>query len=285
MQKTDLVLAKDNVKFSVEEYETLKGGNATSVAQRIYYAQEVGMKLKQVKASMTDGSIIVESGALHFFKGNIEVTNPTGGVGGLFKKLATSALSGEKAFNPIYKGTGEIYLEPSFGHFLLVEMNNETLICDKGMFYAATGGIEVSVAMQKNLSSAFMGGEGLFQTKLMGTGVAVLASPVPDSEIKKYTLNGDTLKVDGNFALLRKGDIDFTVEKSAKGLFGSLTSGEGLLQTFRGKGEVWIAPTQGVYEKIQEGGLSHLSTAQASSGTVTKNKNTLFGSIFSAFRD
>lgn len=276
-----LVLSKNNVTISIEEYETLKGGNSTTVAQRVFYAKEVGMKLKQVKAELTNGALTVETGALHFFKGAIEVENKSGGVGGLFSKLAKSALTGEGAFNPIYKGTGEVWLEPSFGHFLLVELNNETLICDKGMFYAATDGIDIGVAMQSNVSSAIFGGEGLFQTKLTGTGIAVLASPVPDCEIKKYQLNGDTLKVDGNFALLRKGNVEFSVTKSAKGLFGTLTSGEGLLQTFTGHGEVWIAPTQAIYDKIQQTGLSDLSQAQQSSGSKTKSKKSFLGSFLS----
>ena len=281
MQSTDLVLASDNVQFSIEEYETLKGGNSAVVAEKIFFAKEVQMKLKQVKAVLNGGSIIVETGALHFMSGNISVTNPSGGVGGLFKKLATSSLTGEGAFNPVYTGTGEVWLEPSFGHFLLVKLDNETLICDKGMFYVATSGIDVSVAMQSNISSALFGGEGLFQTKLVGTGIVVLSSPVPVSEIKKVHLNGDTLKVDGNFALLRKGNVEFSVTKSSKGIFGTLASGEGLLQTFTGHGEVWIAPTQSVYEKLQVQGLAYLSQAQASSGNMTKTKRGFLSTLLS----
>ena len=55
-------------------------------------------------------------------------------------------------------------------------------------------------------------------------------------------------QVDGDFALMRSGRIEFSVEKSTKGLLGTVASGEGLLQTFRGTGRVWIAPTQPLYD-------------------------------------
>ena len=259
-----------NTTFDVMSYESLKGGLDATAAQKIFYASQSGMRLKQVRATLNNSIITVEAGALHFLNGNIEVTNKMGGVGGFISKKITSKLTGEGAFNPTYSGTGEVYLEPSFGHFILVELNNETMICDKGMFYAADSGIEVSVAVQSNISSAVFGGEGLFQTKLSGTGTVVLASPVPDEEVVKVTLSGaDTLQVDGNFALLRKGNVSFTVEKSTKGLIGTLTSGEGLLQTFRGQGEVWIAPTQSIYEKMSFLGLASMTGPSAGSNTNT----------------
>ena len=74
--------------------------------------------------------------------------------------------------------------------------------------------------------------------------------PVPKEEIMRYTLNDEKLSVDGNFALMREDTLQFKVEKSSKGIMGTLVSGEGFLQTFSGKGNVWIAPTQGVYEKL-----------------------------------
>jgi len=64
---------------------------------------------------------------------------------------------------------------------------------------------------------------------------------------KKIKLHNEKLVVDGNFSLLRKGSIDFTVEKSTKGIFGTMISGEGLVQVFRGNGEVWLAPTLHYY--------------------------------------
>ena len=126
--------------------------------------------------------------------------------------------------------------------------------------------------MQGTVSSAIFGGEGLFQSHIAGNGVAVLYSPVPKEEIVKYQLNGDKLFVDGNFALLRNEAVQFKVERSSKKLVGSLVSGEGLLQTFNGQGEVWIAPTQGVYEKLTSTrGMASFADNPTSAGTFVKS--------------
>ncbi len=123
--------------------------------------------------------------------------------------------------------------------------------------------------MQKNVSSALLGGEGLFQTKIRGTGICVFELPVPLSEVRCIQLHNETLSVDGNFALMRSGNIEFTVEKSTKNLLGTFSSGEGLLQTFRGTGRVWLAPTQGVYQKIRWNGFDSLSSSPKASSTTT----------------
>jgi len=75
--------------------------------------------------------------------------------------------------------------------------------------------------------------------------------------------------VDGNFALMRTGRIDFSVEKSTRSLLGTITSGEGLLQTFRGTGSVWLAPTQDIYQRLRSGGMASLTAATRTSNTAT----------------
>jgi Mitochondrial biogenesis AIM24 len=118
-------------------------------------------------------------------------------------------------------------------------------------------------------AKALFGGEGLFQTKVAGSGICVFESPVPADEVLRVDLKNEALRVDGNFALMRTGSIEFSVERSTKGLLGTLTSGEGLLQTFRGTGSVWLAPTQEIYERLQTGSIATLSAAPRSSSTNT----------------
>lgn len=228
-------------RFEILQYKELQLPNH-------FYAQKSGIRLKQIRIKLNNGTIMMEAGALHFMKGNISAENPLGGAS-IFKKLASSVLTKEKAFKPIYTGQGEIYLEPSFGHYLLYQLKDEEIIVDKGMFYCCDSTVKVGVAAQKNISSTAKGGEGFFQTKLSGTGIAVLTSPVPKDEIIKFQLENERLQVDGNFAILRSGNIQFTVTKSTKSIIGSMTSGEGLLQTFTGTGQVWIAPTQYLYQQ------------------------------------
>jgi uncharacterized protein (AIM24 family) len=125
--------------------------------------------------------------------------------------------------------------------------------------------------MQKNISSAAFGGEGIFQTSIKGSGIAVLYSPVPISEIEKIELDDEKLSVDGNFALMRTEGINFKTEKSSKSWLATSVSGEGLLQTFSGTGTVWIAPTQGIYEqRATNEGIANMSLAPGSMNTSTE---------------
>lgn len=251
----------------IKEWQNLEGSDDIQTARTIYYARQVGMRLRQVMLTINNSSVIIEPGALHFMQGNIKSEVKAGGIGGLAQKLVTSALTKETVFRPRYSGTGTIHLEPSFGHYLLVQIDSETIV-DKGMFYASSSEVLVSAAMQKNISAGLAGGEGWFQTRLTGNGWCVLASPVPESEIIKVTLNNDKLTVDGNFALLRKGKIDFAVEKSNKSILGSIRSGEGLFQTFTGTGEVWLAPTQSIYDHLTAGTLDNFSNPEQRSSNT-----------------
>ncbi|WP_089965614.1 AIM24 family protein [Lihuaxuella thermophila] len=227
-------------KFEILQYKPLE-------LPDYYFSQKSGVRLKQVRITLNNGTVMTEAGALHFMKGHITVENSVGGATGMLKKLASSMLTNESVFKPTYQGQGEIYLEPDFGHYLIHQLDHEEIIVDKGMFYCCESTVKVGLAAMKNISSATRGGEGFFQTKLSGSGICVLKSPVPQDEIIKFQLNNERLQVDGDFALLRSGSIQFTVEKSTQSMIGSVTSGEGLLQTFTGTGQVWIAPTQHLY--------------------------------------
>ena len=161
-------------------------------------------------------------------------------------------------FKPVLRGTGEVFLESSFGYFTLIELEDEEIIIDDKLFYACEEGIEVEPIMQKNISSMFFGKEGLYQTKLSGSGIVVLEIPVPEKEILRCKIFRDTLKVDGNFAILRSGNIEFTVEKSGTTLVGTAINGEGLLNVYNGTGEVWLVPTSSIYDTLKESGLKDL---------------------------
>jgi uncharacterized protein (AIM24 family) len=260
-------MKNDNVKFEIFEWEELKGGGSISDSVSLFFLKEGKVTLKEAKITLNNSSVNLEAGALYYQKGDLEIESKAGGVLGLGKKLLKSMATGETVFKPKYTGTGEITLEPTFGHYALVELENETIIVDDGVFYACEAGIEVGAAAMKNISSAALGGEGLFQTKLSGSGIVLLEIPVPQTEIIEYKLENDTLKVDGNFAILRNGNINFTVEKSTKSLIGSATSGEGLLNVYRGTGIVWLVPTKPVYDSLRYFGISGMSNPGGTSNT------------------
>ncbi|MGM9534214.1 MAG: AIM24 family protein [Intestinibacter sp.] len=257
LEKKTSVLGKyshNNAEFEILSYDKLEGAQSVNMAQSIFFAKETGLKVKQVKITLNNSSIKTEAGALYYYKGNIESKTNIGGATGLFKKAVSGALTSESAIKPVYTGTGEIYLEPSFKHYIVMELDNDSIIVDKGLFFCCSAEINIKPVSQKNISSALLGGEGIFQMELSGTGIVVLESNVPESEIVEYDLtNGEVLKVDGNFAIARTSGVSFSVTKSDKSLFGSAINGEGLLNSFSGTGKVWLAPTAPMYNRLYSG--------------------------------
>ena len=250
-------------KFQIFEYENLDGATDVETAFGLNIIRQSGIKLKQIRIMLEDSSVKLEPGSLSYMKGNIEVKNKSGGLIGFGKKIISSKLTGETAFKPTYSGTGEIFLEPSFGHFALIELEDDEIIVSDNMFYACEEDIDVNAAMQKNISSTFLGNEGLYQTRIEGNGIVALKVPVPESEIFKCILINDTLKVDGNFAILRTGNIEFSVEKSSKSIIGTAISGEGLVNVYRGTGEVWLVPTKNIYKELKMSGAIEINKLQS----------------------
>ncbi|TAF32505.1 MAG: AIM24 family protein [Cytophagales bacterium] len=201
-----------------------------------------------VEFEINNSGLLLEPGALHYMYGRLDISVQSaasggGGFSGMFKR----AVSGESSYLTNVKGTGKVFLEPTKGkYFFGVTLNNESMVADKGLFFAGADSVQVSAEMQSNVSAALFGGEGLFQTKVTGTGVVIFESPVPAHEIKCVEINNEKVFVDGNFAVLRTGGVQFAVEKSSKSTMGSSKSGEGLLQTFTGTGRVWLVPSQDV---------------------------------------
>lgn len=253
--------------FQVLEYDNLEGAYDLNTLMQLDFMKKSKIKLKQVRIILDDTAVKIEAGALSYMKGNIKIKSKTGGVVGLGKKLFASKVTGESMLKPVFEGTGEIFLEPSFGYYALIELDDEEIIIDDGMFYACEEEIEIDISMQKSISSMVFGNEGLYQTKLKGSGIVLLEIPIPENEILRCKLYKDTLKVDGNIAILRSGNIDFTVEKSGTSLIGTTLNGEGLLNVYKGIGEVWLAPTRSIYNELSESGLNTLTNPSGSNNT------------------
>lgn len=238
------------LRVEILEYQKLLGISDTSTAQRVFFMEHQNIRVRQIALYLNEESVTVERGAMSYFQGNLEMVSGvtlSNAIGKMFK----ASVTGEQMSQPQYSGTGLLVLEPSFRHFIVLQLaENESIVIDDGMFYCAQGSVQIQVIPQKNLSAAIAGGKTFFQQQLIGPGIVVLESVVPMQEINVMQLNNDTLKVDGKFAILRSSSLEFTVERSAKTLVGSAMSGEGLVNVYRGTGEIWLAPTIKVYNTL-----------------------------------
>ncbi len=244
----------ERMTIEILGYVDLRGSADFISAEHIFFLNQAGIYLKQVHVDMQDSELLVEPGKLHYMKGNLElksVLSKVEGWGGISQAVGRALAAKETLFLTVIRGSGEIFLEPVFKHMMVLRLQDEAVIVDKGSFICAEGTLRVTAVMQRTLSAALLGGEGLFQTKVAGRGVALFLSPVPYNEVRRFDLVNEKLYVDGNFTLMRSADLVFRTELSSKNFLQSLTSGEFLVHTFEGTGSVWLAPTQDVYRDIE----------------------------------
>lgn len=254
-------LQNDNRKFikSIGNFHVLEYMQDASVspmnAMNEYFMSKMNVRRRQVVIDIDKNhSAIIQAGAMQWMGGHVEATSGVKGIGDLFGKAIKGAVTKETAVKPEYVGEGCLVLEPTYKYIILVDMAKwgaTGMTIEDGMFLACDANVKNKVVARKNLSSAVLGGEGLFNLSLQGDGVAALESNVPEEELIEVVLENDELKIDGNLAVCWSSNLDFTVERTTKTLVGSAVSGEGLVNVYRGTGRVLmcpVAPTSSFFE-------------------------------------
>ena len=218
--------------------------NSMSNAMQEYYASKMNVRNRQVMIELDEKhQAIIQAGAMQWTVGKVSSGTNVKGVGDFAKKLVSSKVTNESAIKPCYKGEGILVLEPTYKYLIIEDVSKwNGMVIDDGLFLACDANTELKTIARRTLSSAIAGGEGLFNTCLTGSGLAVLECPCPREELVEVELQDDELKVDGSFAIAWSNSLSFTVERSTKTLIGSAASGEGLVNVYRGTGKVLMAP-------------------------------------------
>ena len=254
-------LQNENRKFakSIGNFHVLEYVQDASVspmnAMNEYFMSKMGVRRRQVVIDIDkDHSAIIQAGAMQWMGGNVRATSGVKGIGDFLGKAIKGAVTKETAVKPEYVGEGCLVLEPTYKYIILADIGkwgSAGMTIEDGMFLACDANVKSKVVARKNLSSAVLGGEGLFNLSLQGNGVAALESNVPEDELIEVLLENDELKIDGNLAVCWSSNLEFTVERSTKTLVGSAVSGEGLVNVYRGTGRVLmcpVAPTTSLFE-------------------------------------
>lgn len=236
-----------------------------------YFMSKMNVRRRQVVIDISqDHSAVIQAGAMQWMGGNVQATSGVKGLGDLFGKAIKGAVTKETAVKPEYVGEGFLVLEPTYKYIILQDVSkwgNVGMTIEDGMFLACDANVKRNIVARKTLSSAVLGGEGLFNMSLQGNGAVALESNVPEDELIEIELENDELKIDGNLAVCWSSNLDFTVERTTKTLVGSAVSGEGLVNVYRGTGRVLmspVAPTDSLFS----------STNTLAAKAAAKNSNT-----------
>ena len=254
LQNENRKYAKSIGNFHVLEY--VQDASVSPMnAMNEYFMSKMGVRRRQVVIDIDkDHSAIIQAGAMQWMGGNVRATSGVKGIGDFLGKAIKGAVTKETAVKPEYVGEGCLVLEPTYKYIILADIGkwgSSGMTIEDGMFLACDANVKSNVVARKNLSSAVLGGEGLFNLSLQGNGVAALESNVPEDELIEVILENDELKIDGNLAVCWSSNLEFTVERSTKTLVGSAVSGEGLVNVYRGTGRVLmcpVAPTTSLFE-------------------------------------
>ena len=254
-------LQNENRKYakSIENFHVLEYVQDASVspmnAMNEYFMSKMHVRRRQVVIDIDkDHSAVIQAGAMQWMGGNVQATSGVKGIGDFLGKALKGAVTKETAVKPEYVGEGCLVPEPTYKYIILADVGkwgSAGMTIEDGMFLACDANVKSNVVARKNLSSAVLGGEGLFNLSLQGNGVAALESNVPEDELIEVILENDELKIDGNLAVCWSSNLEFTVERSTKTLVGSAVSGEGLVNVYRGTGRVLmcpVAPTTSLFE-------------------------------------
>ena len=254
LQNENRKYAKSIGNFHVLEY--VQDASVSPMnAMNEYFMSKMNVRRRQVVIDIDkDHSAIIQAGAMQWMGGNVQATSGVKGIGDFLGKALKGAVTKETAVKPEYVGEGCLVLEPTYKYIILADIGKwgpAGMTIEDGMFLACDANVKSKVVARKNLSSAVLGNEGLFNLSLQGNGVAALESNVPEDELIEVILENDELKIDGNLAVCWSSNLEFTVERSTKTLVGSAVSGEGLVNVYRGTGRVLmcpVAPTASLFE-------------------------------------
>lgn len=254
LQNENRKYAKSIGNFHVLEY--VQDASVSPMnAMNEYFMSKMHVRRRQVVIDIDkDHSAVIQAGAMQWMGGNVQATSGVKGIGDFLGKALKGAVTKETAVKPEYVGEGCLVLEPTYKYIILADIGKwgpAGMTIEDGMFLACDANVKSKVVARKNLSSAVLGNEGLFNLSLHGNGVAALESNVPEDELIEVILENDELKIDGNLAVCWSSNLDFTVERSTKTLVGSAVSGEGLVNVYRGTGRVLmcpVAPTTSLFE-------------------------------------
>lgn len=243
LDNDDIVIIDQKGPFQVIEYSK-DLSVAPQEAMSAYFQAQMKVRRRQLVCQVGEHSITTQRGAMQWTVGNVNATTGIKGAGDLIKKTFRGAATGESAIKPEYRGKGQLVLEPTYKHIILIDLDDwdHHILVEDGLYLASDNEVEQKAVMKKTVSSLTLGNEGLFNLGLKGTGWVALESSVPYEELIQIKLDNDVLKIDGSMAIAWSASLQFTVERSGKSLLGSAASGDGLVNVYRGTGTVLLAP-------------------------------------------
>ena len=181
-------------------------------------------------------SIRAESGAMVSMTANMHLESK--GQGGLGKMLGR-LVAGESMFQSTFtaqNGPGEVIFAPSSpGDIYALDVSGQPMMVTSGCYLAGDTRLDMqTVGNMKN----FFGGESIFMLRIFGQGLLLVSSFGAIHAVQLQA--GQQYIVDTGHLVAFSEGMGYNLRKAARGIMGSITSGEGIVAEMTGPGVVYI---------------------------------------------
>lgn len=180
--------------------------------------------------------ITAEAGAMVSMNSDLSMTTELSG--GLIPGLLKKFFGGESLFVNVFKNETKKPLELVLNQGMIGDieeyiLRGTTIYFQPGAYIANTPGVKMGVKWAG--FSSWFAGEGLFKLQLTGNGTVFFGAY---GGITSKEINGE-FTVDNSHLVAYEPGIKMNIRLSG-GLFGSVTSGEGLVNKLTGNGKIYL---------------------------------------------
>ncbi|MGT2911469.1 TIGR00266 family protein [Streptococcus cameli] len=212
---------------------------------RMKYTIDANMQFPLVEIALEAGEMAyIQQGSMVYHTPSVSLNtrlNGKGsGLGKLVGAIGRSLVSGESMFitQAVSNGDdGVLALAPNTpGEVIALELGEKQYRLNDGAFLALDGSAQYSMERQSVGRALFGGQGGLFVMTTEGQGTLLANS---FGSIKKIELNNSTMTIDNAHVVAWSRDLDYDIHLE-NGFMQSIGTGEGIVNTFRGTGEIYV---------------------------------------------
>lgn len=232
-----------DIKVSIYERDISFSGSNIPLAQDIYYAQKLGLKLRNITAELNGGVLVFDGNKFRSSSGRIAFNRIKLGFTDMIKGFIRKS-NADSFFLPSVTGHGTLQLRDTVKYLYMIKCQEvRKFIVEDGVYAASAGQFKFGVHADTKLGSVALSGKNILQTTVEGRGILILELPVPPNELVILKVTNDRpVRVNEQQVIYREGNVHRN-KKLASGIFGSLASGTGFVEEYTGEGLVVLAPS------------------------------------------
>ena len=209
------------------------------------FSMDSHMQFPLVELSLNQGeTVYIQRGSMVYHTPNVSLNtqlNARGsGLGRFVKAVGRSMVSGESTFITqavAESDNGNLALAPDTpGQVIALELGEKQYRLNDGAFLALDGTASYTMESQSIGKALFGGQGGLFVMTTQGQGT-LLANAF--GSIKKIELQNQEITIDNAHVVAWSQSLDYNIHLE-NSFWQSIGTGEGVVNTFRGTGEVYV---------------------------------------------